>query len=88
MLDDRPSGRPLPPGRLEHGQYFPDEPDCVMGIRRYAFKDIGSTRVFKIPEAPGRTFATEPVRRAYVASGVPGLRFVDCENPPPDEGLG
>jgi len=44
--------------------------------------------VFKIPENTGLRLATEPVRHAYLESGVPGLRFVDCENPPPDEGLG
>ena len=69
-------------------EYFPSAPDRVMSIRRYAFKDLGSTRAFKIPETPTRKFATEPVRQAYLASGIPGLRFVDCENPPPDEGLG
>jgi len=62
--------------------------DQVITIRRYAFTDVGETRVFKIPEDPGSTFATKPVRHAYRESRVPGLRFVDCENPPPDEGLG
>ena len=69
-------------------KYFPSAPDRVMSIRRYAFKDFGSTRVFKIPEAPTRMFATEPVRQADLGSGLSGLRFVDCENPPPEEGLG
>lgn len=68
-------------------EYFPSAPDDVMLVRRYAFKDLGSARVFKIPELRGREFATEPVRQAYLESGLSGLRFVDCENPPPDAGF-
>ena len=69
-------------------KYFRSAPDDVMSIKRYAFKDLGSARVFKIPESPGSKFATEPVRQAYLASGLSGLRFVDAENPPPDAGIG
>lgn len=62
-------------------EYFQHAPDRVMIIRRYAFKDVGATRVFKIPESRGSTFVTEAVRRAYLDSGLPGLRLVDSQNP-------
>ena len=44
-------------------EYFPHAPDRVMTIRRYAFKDLGAARVFKIPEDPGSRFATDPCAR-------------------------
>lgn len=62
-------------------KYFKSSLDRVKTIRRYAVKDVKTTEVFRIPEDPGSTFAAESVRLAYLDSGVPGLRFVDCEKP-------
>lgn len=70
--------------------YFRSNPSKVKSIRKYAFVEGADTlaKVFRLPEDPGRTFAVDSVRDAYLASGIPGLRFVDAVAPPPGEPVG